>query len=57
MLITHLDTVHVEAYEFADKKLWLLFTCDEETGGRGATAFCQAHKKSKLPAPSAAISD
>lgn len=36
-------------YEAAEKKPWLLFTCDEEVGGRGADAFCQLHEKGKLP--------
>lgn len=39
----------VRAYEAAEKKPWLLFTCDEEIGGRGADAFCQLHEKGKLP--------
>lgn len=30
-------------------KPWLLFTCDEEVGGIGASAFCYEHSKSKLP--------
>ncbi|MBR0288987.1 MAG: hypothetical protein IJQ82_08420 [Selenomonadaceae bacterium] len=39
----------VKTYAIADKKPWLLFTCDEEVGGLGANAFCLAHKHSKLP--------
>lgn len=39
----------VSAYEAAEKKPWLLFTCDEEVGGRGADAFCQLYEKGKLP--------
>ena len=31
-------------------KPWLLFTCDEETGGNGAAAFCKMYSKKKLPA-------
>lgn len=30
-------------------KPWLLFTCDEEIGGVGASAFCAMFKKKKLP--------
>jgi len=40
----------VKTYELVDKKPWLLFTCNEATGGLGANAFCKAHKNSKLPA-------
>jgi len=36
-------------YEAAFRKPWLLFTCDEEIGGRGADAFALAHEKGKLP--------
>ena len=39
----------VKVYEAAEKKPWLLFTCDEETGGYGADAFCSAYLKKKLP--------
>ncbi|MBE8950831.1 MAG: hypothetical protein SR3Q1_09585 [Quinella sp. 3Q1] len=39
----------VKAYDLADKKPWLLFTCNEEVGGAGAKFFCKAHKHSKLP--------
>ena len=37
-------------YELAEKKPWLLFTCDEETGGIGADMFCLCHAEGKLPA-------
>lgn len=33
----------VTAYELADEKPWLLFTCHEEIGGIGAQCFCRAH--------------
>ena len=36
-------------YDLADKKPWLLFTCDEEIGGLGAQMFCKAHALNKLP--------
>ena len=36
-------------YEQAKVKPWLLFTCDEEVGGVGASAFCEKHKKGRLP--------
>ncbi len=36
-------------YDLAAKKPWLLFTCDEETGGKGADKFCNAHLAGKLP--------
>ena len=39
----------VKVFELAEKKTWLLFTCDEETGGLGASMFCKAYKASKLP--------
>lgn len=39
----------VNAYEAAVKKPWLLFTCDEEIGGVGAEAFCDAHERKRLP--------
>lgn len=39
----------VNAYDAADKKPWLLFTCDEEVGGKGADTFCEAYQKGKLP--------
>lgn len=31
------------------KKPWLLFTCNEETGGLGASCFCHEHKDKNLP--------
>jgi len=39
----------VTIYEKAEKKPWLLFTCDEEIGGVGAWKFCLKHKDGKLP--------
>ena len=39
----------VTVYDLADKKPWLLFTCDEEIGGFGAEMFCKTHNKDKLP--------
>ena len=39
----------VRAYEAAPIKPWLLFTCDEETGGVGADTFAEEHNKGKLP--------
>lgn len=36
-------------YEQAKVKPWLLFTCDEEVGGVGASAFCEKHGKGRLP--------
>ncbi len=36
-------------YGQSPQKPWLLFTCDEETGGKGAHIFCKDHAKSKLP--------
>ena len=39
----------VSAYDLADKKPWLLFTCDEEIGGLGAKKFCIAHSQHQLP--------
>ena len=39
----------VRAHRAAEKKPWLLFTCDEEIGGVGAEKFCEHHKKGKLP--------
>lgn len=30
-------------------KPWLLYTCDEEIGGKGASLFCEEYKKNKLP--------
>lgn len=37
-------------YETAEKKPFLLFTCDEEIGGIGARSFCKAHQQKQLPA-------
>jgi len=39
----------VRAHCLAEKKPWLLFTCEEEVGGIGASTFCTHHKKGKLP--------
>lgn len=39
----------VKVHRTAEKKPWLLFTCDEEIGGVGARKFCEHHKKGKLP--------
>ena len=39
----------VNCYKDAVKKPWLLFTCDEEIGGVGATAFADAHAIKQLP--------
>lgn len=39
----------VKVYEATEQKPWLLFTCDEEIGGRGADAFCAAYQKRELP--------
>lgn len=39
----------VKVYEASEQKPWLLFTCDEEIGGRGADAFCTAYQKQELP--------
>lgn len=39
----------VTAYEQSPVKPWLLFTCDEETGGYGAGVFCRKHQRGKLP--------
>ncbi|MBQ3444679.1 MAG: hypothetical protein IJG33_15715 [Selenomonadaceae bacterium] len=36
-------------FHSAQIKPWLLFCCDEEVGGLGANAFCQAHKLHQLP--------
>ena len=36
-------------YESTREKPWLLFTCDEETGGNGANTFCLWHEQGKLP--------
>ncbi len=37
------------AYEQSEVKPWLLFTCDEETGGVGASTFCTKYRKGVLP--------
>ena len=39
----------VNAYDMSPQKPWLLFTCDEEIGGVGATKFCYAYEAGKLP--------
>lgn len=39
----------VTAHKLSRVKPWLLFTCDEETGGVGASAFCERFKKGGLP--------
>lgn len=36
-------------YTRAEVKPWLLFTCDEETGGHGASAFCKDYHMADLP--------
>lgn len=36
-------------HEQSAVKPWLLFTCDEEVGGVGASAFCTHYQKGKLP--------
>lgn len=41
--------VLVNAYEMSLQKPWLLFTCDEETGGKGAEKFCLSYQLGKLP--------
>ncbi len=38
----------VNVYEAAKAKPWLLFTCDEEIGGRGADDFCESYQKGRL---------
>lgn len=38
-----------QIFHSAQIKPWLLFCCDEEVGGLGAKAFCQAHKHHQLP--------
>ena len=38
-----------KVYHDTKIKPWLLFCCDEEVGGLGANAFCQAHKLHQLP--------
>lgn len=39
----------VTAHRRAEVKPWLLFTCNEEVGGVGASVFCGHHGKGKLP--------
>jgi hypothetical protein len=39
----------VKLHRSATKKPWLLFTCEEETGGVGASKFCEHHLEGKLP--------
>ena len=39
----------VAAHEQSQVKPWLLFTCDEETGGNGANSFCVKYRKGVLP--------
>lgn len=36
-------------FEQSQVKPFLLFTCDEETGGEGARFFCKVHSQNKLP--------
>lgn len=36
-------------YAQSKVKPWLLFTCDEEIGGVGASKFCNSYKKGSLP--------
>lgn len=36
-------------YEQSKVKPWLLFTCDEEVGGVGASTFCTKYRKGVLP--------
>ena len=38
----------MEIYKKSPVKPWLLFTCDEETGGNGALAFCSVYVKGFL---------
>lgn len=38
-----------KVYEAAEQKPWLLFTCDEEIGGKGADAFCVSYLNDSLP--------
>ena len=38
-----------KVYKNATKKPWLLFTCDEETGGHGADKFVMDYQKEILP--------
>ena len=39
----------IKAHELSDVKPWLLFTCDEEIGGIGASAFTANYCSCKLP--------
>ena len=39
----------LSVYERARIKPWLLFTCDEEIGGVGASYFCEAFEWNELP--------
>ena len=39
----------IKAYREAPVKPWLLFTCDEECGGKGADAFARDYAKGNLP--------
>ena len=39
----------VKAYELSKVKPWLLFTCDEEIGGVGASVFVDDYYKGELP--------
>ena len=39
----------MKIYEKVLVKPWLLFTCDEEIGGVGASAFVRDYSKNKLP--------
>ena len=39
----------VKVYEASEIKPWLLFTCDEEIGARGARAFCESFRVGLLP--------
>lgn len=39
----------ISCYEMSLKKPWLLFTCDEEIGGRGADAFAKDYRAGRLP--------
>lgn len=39
----------VSVYAKANKRPWLLFTCDEEIGCVGAGTFCELYEKQQLP--------
>ena len=39
----------VKVHREAEVKPWLLFTCDEEIGGVGASAFCDDYSLGKIP--------